>query len=375
MSHEIEIIAKEDYNPATITIAGYLNTTIDIEKVTQFLPVHHLFDDETDERLKLKSGSRKTIEYMGTEGVFISICYKKIRRGMRTGAMNNMASLDIQYGGKNIHLKLSSGSITSVGTKKLESGKAVFKVVAGAIQKLQKSFTFLQTVDKDKIKKYINQFNDLTYDEERGLIRQSEFLEILGDMNLSKRKIKVFKIFSKYINDFDHDEHPDLIQKIIDLSEVSKIYSGEVLEFRNVTIYNSVFHITPIKNIGKKGFRMPLYLLAPFFARKRLMVSYHNWNSEGVNVCIDALEEKPGTNHTHKEYKHRFVIQQTGKIRQCSPTNREEAYGNYLGIMNLLKEFFKNPDISFEEYVYDRDKIRDKKIEKMVDKEMKKKKK
>ena len=113
---------------------------------------------------------------------------------------------------------------------------------------------------------------------------------------------------------------------------------------------------------------MPLYLLAPFFARKGLMVSYHNWNSEGVNVCIDALEEKPGTNHTHKEYKHRFVFQQTGKIRQCSPSNREEAYGNYLGIMNLLKEFWKDPDISFEEYVYDREKTRSKKIEKMVGK-------
>ena len=368
MTFDIDIIPYDEYNPATITIAGYSNTTIDIEKVTQFLPVQHLFDEETGERLKLKSGSRKTIEYMGTEGVFISICYKKIRRGMRTGAMNNMASLDIQYEGKNIHLKLSSGSITSVGTKTIESGKAVFKVVANAIQKLQKSILFLQTIDKSRLRKYINQFNDLTYDEEKGLIRQSEFLEILADVNMTKKKARVFRIFSRYINDFDPDEHPDLIQKIYELTEVNKIYSGPIMEFRNVTIYNSVFHINPIKCMGKRGFRMPLYLLAPFLAQKGLMVSFHNWNSEGVNVCTDALEEKPGTNHTHKEYKHRFVIQQTGKIRQCSPTNREEAYGNYLGIMNLLKEFFKNPDIPFEVYVYDRDKIKNKKLEKMVDK-------
>ena len=363
---DIDIIPFDKYKPATITIAGYLNTTIDIEKVTEFLPVHHLFDEETGERLKLKSGSRKTIEYMGTEKVFISICYKKIRRGMRTGAMNNMASLDIQYEGKNIHLKLSSGSITSVGTKKIESGRGVFKAVAASIYKLQRSINFLQTIDKDKMRKYINQFIDLTYDDETGLIRQSEFLEITDDMIIGKKKARVFKIFSKYINDFDNDEQPELISKIYELTKVTKIFTGEMLEFRNVTIYNSVFHITPIKT--KKGFRMPLYLLAPFFAEKGLMVSYHNWNSEGVNVCTDAVEEKPGTNHNHKEYKHRFVIQQTGKIRQCSPTNRDEAYGNYLGIMNLIKEFFKNPDISFEQYIYDRDKVKNKKIEKMVTK-------
>jgi len=365
---DIDIIPLDDYKPATITIAGYLNTTIDVDKVTEFLPVHHLFDEETGERLKLESGSRKTIDYMGMEEVFISICYNDTRRGMRTGAMNNMASLDIQYEGKNIHLKLSSGSINSVGTKKIESSRKVFKVVANSIYKLQKMINFLQSIDKEKMKRYINEFIDLTYDD-NGLIKQSEFLNTIEDMNLGKKKNKIFRIFAKYINDFDFDEQPELITKINKLIKVDKIFSGELLEFRDITIYNSVFHITPIKS--KKNFRMPLYLLAPFFAREGLLVSYHNWNSEGVNICIDALEEKPGTNHSHKEYKHRFVIQQTGKIRQCSPTNREEAYGNYLGIMNLLKKFWKNPDISFEQYVYDRDKGKSKKLEKLVGKALK----
>ena len=371
---EIDIIPLEKYKPSTITIAGYLNTTIDLINVSKFLPVHHMFDKQNGKRCRLQSGSRKRIEYVGIEGVIISLCYKNttknIRRGMRTGAMNNMSSMDIQFEGKNIHLKLSDSAITSVGTKKKESGRRVFEVVTKSIQKLQKTVNFLKTIDSDKMESYIDQFIDLTYDDEKGLIRQDEFLDIINDMNLSKKRHYVFKIFSGYINDFDFDEHPEMICKIRELIKVEKIFSGNSLECRDVTIYNSVFHITPVK--VKKDFRMPLYLLAPFLAKTGLTVSYHNWNSEGVNVCTDVLEEKPGTNHLHKEYKHRFVIQQTGKIRQCSPTGREEAYGNYLGIMNLLKEFFKQPHISFEEYVYDRDRVKtkNKKLEKLIKRAM-----
>lgn len=368
----LHIIPYEEYKPATITIAGYSNTSIDIMKVAEFLPVHHIFEEETDERLKLKSGSRKRIEYMGKEKIFVSICYKHIRRGVRLGVMSNMASLDVQLGGKNIHLKLSSNSITSVGTKTIENGRIVFGVVSDAIKDLQEDINFLSSIEKSKMRKYINEFIDLTYVRGKGLVRKSEFLEILKDIDLTgkRKKRKVFKIFSRYINDFDFDEQPELINKIIALTKAGNLFSGEILEYRDVTIYNSVFHITPIKT--KKKFKMPLYLLAPFFVSQRLMTSYHNWKSEGINVCVESLEKKPGTNHSHKEYKHRFVIQQTGRIRQCSPSSRKEAYGNYLGIMGLLKKFFENPDISFEQYIYDRDKVKINKMEKFVNKSLKK---
>ena len=81
------------------------------------------------------------------------------------------------------------------------------------------------------------------------------------------------------------------------------------------------------------------------------MVEYHNWTSEGVNICIDIEEEKKGPNHANKEYKHRFTVHETTKIRQCSPTSRDEAYKNYLGIMNLLKIFFRENDIDYKKYI------------------------
>lgn len=370
---EVDILKFEDYNPSTVTVAGYLNTTIDIVNVSEYLPVNHIFDAETGERVKLKSGSRQSISYYGVEGVFISICYKKMKRGMRTGAMNNMVSLDIQYGGKNVHLKLSKDSITSVGTKTIEIGKEVFNLAIDHIIQLQEMIDFLRSVDTEKMNKYIDWFIDNTYDDERGLIRESEFLEILDNSKLKRKAKKVMRCFGKYINDFDYDEQPELIEKINNLLKLEKIYtkspSGKGdLECQDVTIYNSVYHITPIKiKRGKREakFRMPLHELAPFLYRHGLMVEYHNWSSEGVTVCMNVMEEKKGSNHVNKEYKHRFVIHETSKIRQCSPTCKEEAYGNYLGLMRMIQQFLNCDHVPFEEFICTKD---DKKLEKMLDK-------
>lgn len=219
---EVEILDYEDYNPSTVTVAGYLNTTIDIVNVSRYLPVNHIFDKDTGERVKLQSGSRQRISYFGIEGVFISICYKKVKRGMRTGAMNNMVSLDIQWGEKNIHLKLSSSSITSVGTKTIEDGQSVFDVVIDHIVQLQEMILFLKKValDEDKMDRYIDWFIDNTYDEEIGLVRESQFLQNLEESNVSDEMEKVVRCFGKYINDFDYDEQRELIQKKIGRAHV-----------------------------------------------------------------------------------------------------------------------------------------------------------
>ena len=64
--------------------------------------------------------------------------------------------------------------------------------------------------------------------------------------------------------------------------------------------------------------------------------------------------------YCNKEYKHRFSIHETTKIRQCSPTNKKEAYSNYLGVMMLLKEFFEHPEVDFNNYICE--KLEEKKI-------------
>lgn len=369
---EVDILPIDKYKPSTITMAGYFNTTVGVRKIVDFIPINHVF--EGNKRIKVKPGSRKSIGYLGIEEVFISACYGNIKRGMRTGAMNNMASLDIQIGGKNIHLKLSSRSITSVGTRDLETGERVFGAMIDNINELQNMIRFLENVDKGNMQKYIEWFSKNTLSK-KGLIRESRFLKRL-DKNLKEEEDgggremrKVVKCFGKYINDFDSDQHSDLMEKINQLLEAGKIYGGDKLECRDVTIYNSVYYHTPFKKLKKdKDFSIALHQLAPFLASVGLTVEYHNWNSEGVNVCVDALEPKIGSCHGHKEYKHRFIIHETGRIRQCSPTRKEEAYRNYLGIMKLLDLFMKSGEIPYEKYIYDNKKKQNKKLDKMISK-------
>jgi len=335
---EINILNEEDFKPSTITIAGSFNISVDIKNIADWIPIKNIFDKD-GKRQHLVSGSRESIKYFGPEGCIVSMCYKKTRRGMRTGAMNNMISADMQYNHKNIHLKISSTRITSVGTNSLEDGEKVFKLMTQHIVNLKNLLDEINLIDKEeKIKniewltKNINNDNCQTLSQK---IKNST-----EDINSS-----FLNFCSLFIE--DQDDMKLYLEKISQLLDPVVICNDE-LECNNFTIYNSVYHISPIE---KRNFRMPLHRLAPFLANKGIAVEYHNWTSEGVNICFDIEERKSGLNHCNKEYKHRFSIHETTKIRQCSPTHKKEAYSNYLGVMMLLKEFFKHPEVDFNKYI------------------------
>ena len=148
---DVQILSKDDYIPSTVTMVSRFNKSIDIVDIAKYLPVVHLFNKNTGERLKLDSGTRTSIKYYGYEGIVISVCYKKIRRGMRTGAMNNMASLDVQYGGKNIHVKLSANTITSVGTSGYEFGVKIFNLMLKHINMLNNNIRYIRNLDTETL--------------------------------------------------------------------------------------------------------------------------------------------------------------------------------------------------------------------------------
>jgi hypothetical protein len=338
---EINVLKKEDFKPSTITVKGILSSKIDINIISQFLPIDHIFNAE-NERVRSISGSRQSIEYFGPEGIIVSVCYKKIRRGMRTGAMNNMVSVDIQFGGKNIHIKVSSGCICSVGTSQIDAGKKVVNKLLEHISNLQKYLTYSNSLDIDTKKKNINWL----LEEIKDVKPKTRTREIIRDLKIPKGMDSQFiDILLKYYNDYDNlNDYKDHIEKLTE----ELILSDNKIECDKFTIFNSVYHFRPIKNIN---FEMPLFKLAPFLAKIGCNVSFHNDFSEGCNVCFDVEEEKEGLNHEDKSYKHRFTIYMTSKIRQSSPTSKEEAYKYYLGITNLLKMFFKEKDIDFNKYV------------------------
>ena len=201
----VKILTEEEYVPSTVTMVSRLNKSIDVVDLSTYLPVVHLFNKNNGERLKLDSGTRTSIKYYGYEGIIISICYKKIRRGMRTGAMNNMASLDIQYGGKNIHVKLSSNTITSVGTSGYDFGIKVFDLMLSHINMLNSNLRYIRNLDEEKLSKNIEWIFENCVNEKFELHNYKKMLKIVKDLDPSLDS-RVINSFIVYIDDFDSNE-------------------------------------------------------------------------------------------------------------------------------------------------------------------------
>lgn len=340
-----EILEKKDFNPSTVTMVSNFSMSINPLDLANYLPVVHLFDKKTGERLKLVSGSRNSIKYYGIECIIISVCYKKIRRGMRTGAMNNMVSVDLQYNNKNIHIKISSTTLTSVGTSDFEFGNNVFKIMTNHINMLNRNIKYIRNTDKEILNKNLSWLFENCSDETNNLIPMNQIKEkMLKETNLDHNIIKSCIV---YIDDFEKNETSKYKEKIISFCNNCSYLENDLI-FVKSNIFNSVYHVNIFKNIEK---RIPLHKLAPYLAQKNFIVEFHNWTSEGVNICFEIEEEKLGPHHNQKDYKHRFTIHERGTIRQCSPTFKDESYRYYLGLIKQIHKFFIEENIDkLEDY-------------------------
>lgn len=347
---DVKILSKEEYIPSTVTMVSRFNKSIDIVDIANYLPVVHLFNKNTGERLKLDSGTRTSIKYYGYEGIIISVCYKKIRRGMRTGAMNNMASLDVQYGGKNIHVKLSSNTITSVGTSGYEFGVKVFDLMLKHINMLNNNIKYIRHLDKNNLNKNLEWIFENCTDENMNLYTYKKMLKIIKELpDDSNLDLRIINSCIVYLDDFEKNECEKFKKKILNFVNDCS-YIEDDIKCMKPSIFNSVYHIDIFKN--NKNKRIPLHILSPYLAKKNFIVEFHNWTSEGVNVCFDIEEEKSGSHHKLKEYKHRFTIHERGTMRQCSPTMKDESYKYYLGMIKQIQLFFDDSDnIEYKKYI------------------------
>ena len=311
-----------------------INTTI----VAAYLPVIHLYDTK-GERVKLNPGTRDGVNFFGYNNIIITSCYKKVRRGIRTGAMNNMICTDLQIMDRNIHMKLSDTIITSVGTCGYESGKKAFNSMIGHLNMLNKNITYFQSLsekDQERVYRWISEHCIL----DNKLKRLSE----IKYPDMDARSIRILLV---YIDDFEPDEVDKFIAKIRYFSTMPNIFEEE-LHSVEPKIYNSVYHI----KICDDKKRLALHKMAPYLYDKGVSVEFHNWTSEGVNICF-PIENNKELNSQKKVYKHRFTVHERSSMRQCSPAIKQESYKYYKGVMLLIKEFIDNGQrySNFKKYV------------------------
>ena len=198
---------------------------------------------------------------------------------MRTGAMNNMVSLDLQYKGKNIHVKLSNNTVTSVGTSGYDFGVEIFNLMLHHINMLNRNIRYIRKMEIEELNKNIKWlFENCTSASGELQSLKTMLTKIRDEADLD---IRVLKSFIVYIDDFEKNEVEEYKEKIIKFSTTCSYFEGDLKSFKP-SIFNSVYHIDIFKE-NKKN-RIPLHKLAPYLANKNFIVEFHNWTSEGVNI-------------------------------------------------------------------------------------------
>ena len=223
---DIQILQPDEYIPSTVTMVSSFDKTINPKDVAEYLPVVHLFHEKTGKRLKLDSGTRTSIKYYGIENIIISVCYKKTRRGMRTGAMNNMVSLDIQHGGKNIHVKLSSTTITSVGTSGYQFGVDVFNLMIKHLNMLNNNIRYVKSMDQEIRDKNLEWIFDNCIDDKGRLTNVKSLLKLIKKTEWLDKTFA--KACSVYVDDFEANEVDLFRLKVKNFIEQATFYPGEL---------------------------------------------------------------------------------------------------------------------------------------------------
>ena len=327
----VKILSEDEFNSSTVTMASDLNTNINVFDVANYIPITHIYNTK-NERIHLNSGTRNSINYFGYEGIIITSCYKSIRRGVRIGIMNNMMCIDLQLEGRNVHIKLSKNTITSVGTCEIQKGINAYKTVVSHINNLKHNIENFQNVkDKEYIYRWIL----------GNFIKDNKLLRTINNVrpDIYKEEIDFLRV---YLDDFEPEDIQGYMNKIKRIETLPPLFE-DILENVNIKVYNSVYHI----NICQE--RLSLHILAAYLADKGILVEFHNWTSEGVNICFPIEQEVKSDFNMPKDYKHRFTIHEKSSMRQCSPGFKEESYRYYKGVIKLIKEFIENGQV-FEDY-------------------------
>lgn len=320
---DFKILNKEEFNPKTVVVKFFLNNELNVKNLANFLPIFHIFKD--GKRLKL-AGKEKT-EYYSHEKVIVNIGFHNIIRGLKSKSMHNMISVDLQYLEKNYHFKISKDKIISIGANSIEKAVESTNVLVENINKIQKNISLIKSKSKEEL---LKNFEFIKKNLNEYLISEIKDCDEYKNYNE-----EILNFYLLYLHDFDKEnkeKYLDKIKKII--NEEINIFDSQLLFYDNYGCYNSVYHIQQEKNFIKAAHKLAMYL-----SDKGLKVNFNNKNGDVISISISVKEEKKECDH--KNYFHRLAIKNSN-IKLTSPSNKNEAYGNYYGVSCLIKEFIIN---------------------------------
>ncbi|CAH6418863.1 Hypothetical protein POVN_LOCUS587 [uncultured virus] len=315
---------------------------------------------------KHAGGSRVKIPYFGLEGILVSVRFNMKSRGIRNqgGQLRNVVSIDLQYAGKNIHLKVSSKKIALMGALTEQMGTGAFQMLLDHMHMVEGHWRHIRGLDQDARQAALRwlcetllgtpvegsdaytlkKFDDLGVTE--------AFANPPADVD--KRAVTYLAMFA---SEFTY--YHEFVNKLNTLFELTTSIYDRAPLMGPPKITNAVYNYS----IGQ---RVSLIMLCRRLHELGYGVSYHNWHKakafrvmipieqkgnvvmeldedDGTPLDIDSTDDTtpisddevtepvvdvqgltaPEKPRPHKESKmpaHRFTIYQGGSIRQSSPT-------------------------------------------------------
>lgn len=322
----------ESNSVSTITMTASLQANVNIQLAYELISV--LYPKNADgTRFIHPKNTRNKIPYFGVENAIVCVKYKGKIRGIRQneGQMNNVVSIDLQTGNKNVNIKLAKNKVQLTGANSDEMGKRSFEILCNHLNMIQVNLNHIRHLSED--------------------VRQATIAWVIAQNNQEKitpinydlinSEPTIDKSFASFLWQFT-DDFIDLetdaakylyYEKFTRIIEIcykieENIVDGE-LGIIDCNISNSVYNYSLNKEVSLIALTKHLY-------KKGFSVSFHNWNSTQLKVSIPIINDEmsetseesvrtASTSSSGKIKAHRFTVHRKLSIKQTSPTNYEQA--------------------------------------------------
>jgi hypothetical protein len=329
---------------STITMTATLNANVDIKVAFEILPVIYPRNPDGTKFVHPKN-TRNKIPYFGTENAIVCVKYKGNIRGIRQneGQMNNVISVDLQTGHKNINLKLARTRVQLTGATSDIMGINSFEVLCSHLNMAQYHLNYIRSLPEKTRLTTIYWISDATAPSEDGQIPRLNYEFIEEQCKLIPNLDAQFATFLWQFSDefIDYKEYNRKLRNVIEIIYNMKehvILDSDNIGVSDCKISNSVYNY----NIGLE---VSLIELTKFLHKKGFNVQFHNWNSTHLKVSIPIMneeeeEEETFSSSSGKIKAHRFSVHRGGgSIKQTSPSDSASAAEAREFLLKAISEF------------------------------------
>lgn len=131
------------FSITNVVMVAYFDQNIDLNKLYHAIPI------EDFSKYKMKS----KIPFINIEGIIVNKSYDRNSMGIRkdSNTMKQIITLDLQYRGKNNHIKVSNGKFHVTGLKNVEDSKETIDYVKKFINCIHQHIININRGSKDPI--------------------------------------------------------------------------------------------------------------------------------------------------------------------------------------------------------------------------------